>query len=122
MRILIVEDERSLREALVDLLTGREFAVRTMTYWMLETGAGLTVVLTAVLGLVVSAVVTSQTLYTVTQEHLVNYATLSAVGFGRGKSRSTRRPCRRQRTDSTGSSTGGWSPARSMRSALSTGT
>lgn len=67
----------------VEVLTAREFAVRTMRYWMLETGLGITVVLTAVLGLAVSAVVTSQTLFTVTQEHLSNYATLAAVGFGR---------------------------------------
>jgi putative ABC transport system permease protein len=50
---------------------------------MLETGAGLTVILVACLGLAVSAVVTSQTLYAVTQEYLSNYATLAAVGFGR---------------------------------------
>jgi putative ABC transport system permease protein len=50
---------------------------------MLETGVGLTVVLTAVLGVVVSVVVTSQTLANVTQEHLGNYATLLALGFSR---------------------------------------
>jgi putative ABC transport system permease protein len=66
----------------VEVLTSREFAIRTMKYWMLETGLGITVVLTAVLGLAVSVVVTSQTLFTVTQEHLSNYATLAAVGFG----------------------------------------
>jgi putative ABC transport system permease protein len=67
----------------VEVLTTREFAIRTMKYWMLETGLGITVVLTAILGLAVSVVVTSQTLFTVTQEHLSNYATLCAVGFGR---------------------------------------
>jgi putative ABC transport system permease protein len=67
----------------VEVLTGREFAIRTMKYWMLETGLGITVVLTALLGLTVSVVVTSQTLFTVTQEHLGYYAMLSAVGFGR---------------------------------------
>jgi putative ABC transport system permease protein len=66
-----------------EVLTGREFATRTMAFWMLETGAGLTVVLSALLGLAVSAAVTSQTLYTVTQEYLSNYAALAAVGFGR---------------------------------------
>jgi putative ABC transport system permease protein len=50
---------------------------------MLETGAGLTVILAACLGLAVSVVVTSQTLYAVTQEYLGNYATLAAVGFSR---------------------------------------
>jgi putative ABC transport system permease protein len=69
----------------VEVLTGKEFAVRTMKYWMLETGLGVTVVLTAILGLLVSVVVTSQTLFTITQEHLSNYATLAAVGFGRAQ-------------------------------------
>jgi putative ABC transport system permease protein len=69
----------------VEVLTGREFAVRTMRYWMLETGAGLTVILAAVLGLTVSVVVTSQTLFAVTQEYLRNYATLAAIGFGRAQ-------------------------------------
>jgi putative ABC transport system permease protein len=50
---------------------------------MVETGMGLIVLITAVLGVVVSAVVTSQTLYTITQDHLPNYATLLAVGFSR---------------------------------------
>lgn len=69
----------------VEVLTSREFAVRTMRYWMLETGAGLTVILAACLGLAVSVVVTSQTLFAVTQEYLGNYATLAAVGFGRAQ-------------------------------------
>jgi putative ABC transport system permease protein len=69
----------------VEILTRREFAVRSMQYWLMETGLGITVVITAILGLSVSAVVTSQTLFTVTQEYLRNYSTLSAVGFSRGQ-------------------------------------
>ena len=80
-----VRDRLRHELAHVEVLTAREFAVRTMTYWMLETGLGITVVLTAVLGLAVSVVVTSQTLFTVTQEHLANYAALAAVGFGRAQ-------------------------------------
>jgi putative ABC transport system permease protein len=67
----------------VEVLTAREFAVRTMKYWMLETGIGITVVVTAVLGLLVGAFIMSQTLYTITQENLANYATLVALGFSR---------------------------------------
>jgi putative ABC transport system permease protein len=67
----------------VEVLTSPEFARRTVGYWMLETGVGITVVLTAILGVLVSVVVTSQTLFTVTQEHLGNYATLLALGFRR---------------------------------------
>jgi putative ABC transport system permease protein len=66
----------------VEVLTTNEFKSRTVNYWMLETGIGITVVLTAILGALVSIVVTSQTLFTITQEHLANYATLSALGFG----------------------------------------
>jgi putative ABC transport system permease protein len=69
----------------VEVLTTREFAIRTMKYWMLETGLGITVVVTAVLGLAVSAVVISQNLYALTQEHLADYAALLALGFGRGQ-------------------------------------
>jgi putative ABC transport system permease protein len=67
----------------VDCLTSKEFAIRTMKYWMLETGAGITVVVTALLGFVVSAVVISQSLYAVTRDHLEHYAALLALGFGR---------------------------------------
>ncbi len=69
----------------VEVLTSNEFSARTMRYWMLETGAGMTVILAAGLGLAVSVVVTSQTLFAVTQEHQGNYATLAAVGFGRAQ-------------------------------------
>jgi putative ABC transport system permease protein len=69
----------------VEALMSDEFALRTMKYWMLETGAGITVVLTAVLGLIVAAVIISQTLFAITQDHLPDYATLSALGFSRGR-------------------------------------
>ena len=81
----VVRDRLRAELPHVEVLAGREFAVRTMQYWMLETGAGLTVILAATLGLTVSVVVTSQTLFAVTQEYLSNYATLAAVGFGRAQ-------------------------------------
>jgi putative ABC transport system permease protein len=67
------------------VMTSSEFAIHTMRYWMLGTGVGITVVLTAVLGLGVSVVISSQTLFTVTQEHLPTYAMLAALGFGRAQ-------------------------------------
>jgi putative ABC transport system permease protein len=75
----------SIRKAVphVEVLTSDEFATRTIKYWMLETGVGITVVLTAFLGVVVSVVVSSQTLFAITHEHLSNYATLVALGFSR---------------------------------------
>src|SRR5262249_44638042 len=65
----------------VEALTAEEFAVRTVKYWMLGTGAGITVVVTAALGLLVGAFITSQTLFVITQDHIANYATLVALGF-----------------------------------------
>ena len=67
----------------VEVLTRGEFARRTIAYWMLRTGAGLTVVLIAALGFCVSSLVVSQTLYTITLGHLDHYATLLALGFSR---------------------------------------
>ena len=67
----------------VECLTSGEFARRTMKYWMLETGAGITVVVAALLGFGVAALVISQTVYAITQDHLSDYATLSALGFPR---------------------------------------
>ena len=69
----------------VDVLTTREFAIRTMKYWMLETGAGIMAIVTAVLGMIVGAVVVSQSLYAMTNDHLPDYATLLAIGFSRWK-------------------------------------
>jgi putative ABC transport system permease protein len=65
----------------VEVLTTAEFADRSVRYWMLETGAGITVIITAILGLLVGAVIMSQTLFAITQDHLANYATLLALGF-----------------------------------------
>jgi putative ABC transport system permease protein len=66
-----------------EVLTTGQFAWRSIRYWMLQTGLGITVVLTAILGLVVAAVIISQTLFATTQDHLANYATLLALGFSR---------------------------------------
>jgi len=69
----------------VEALTTREFAVRTIRYWMFETGIGITVIVTAILGLVIGSVIISQTLYAITNDHLPDYATLIAIGFGRAQ-------------------------------------
>jgi putative ABC transport system permease protein len=67
----------------IQALTTDEFALRTIAYWMLQTGAGITVVVTALLGVVVGTVITSQTLFAITQNHLREYAALLALGFHR---------------------------------------
>ncbi len=69
----------------VEVLTTDQFVQRSVGFWMLSTGIGITVVLTALLGFLVSAVVISQTLFGLTTDYLVNYTTLLALGFSRTK-------------------------------------
>ena len=81
--IMAVQSEMLRQMANVEVLTTHEFCVRSAKYWMLETGVGITVVITAFLGLAVATVITSQTLFAITHDHLPNYATLLALGFSR---------------------------------------
>jgi putative ABC transport system permease protein len=78
-----VQAEMQRRIPQVEVLTTREFCVRSVKYWMLQTGIGITVVITALLGLGVGTAIISQTLFAITQDHLPNYATLLALGFRR---------------------------------------
>ena len=52
----------------------------TQFYWMFTTGAGVAVLLAAVLGLVVGFVVVAQTIYATTMDHLREFGTLKAMG------------------------------------------
>lgn len=76
-----VQAEMRQRLPAVEVLTAAEFSVRSVRYWMLETGIGITVVLTAALGLGVGAVIMSQALFAITNDHLSHYAVLLALGF-----------------------------------------
>jgi putative ABC transport system permease protein len=64
----------------VEVLTGHEFSRMTRVYWMFTTGAGVAVLLAAVLGLVVGFVVVAQTIYATTMDHLREFGTLKAMG------------------------------------------
>lgn len=64
----------------VDVFTSSEFSNMTRFYWMFTTGAGIAVLLAAVLGLVVGVVVVAQTIYATTMDHLREYGTLKAMG------------------------------------------
>ena len=68
----------------VDILTTREFSGKTQFYWMFTTGAGVAVLLAALLGLVVGVVVVAQTIYATTMDHLREYGTLKAMGATNG--------------------------------------
>lgn len=64
----------------VDVHTTAEFARKTRVYWLFGTGAGITVLIAAALGLLVGIVVVAQTLYATTVDHLREYGTLKAIG------------------------------------------
>ncbi|MBA4064012.1 MAG: peptide ABC transporter permease [Isosphaera sp.] len=64
-------------------LTGPDFSTRSRMHWLLTTKAGIAVGFTALLGLLVGAVVTSQTLYAATAASRREYATLRAMGIPR---------------------------------------
>ena len=64
----------------VEVLTTAKFSHMTTFYWMFTTGAGVAVLIAAVLGLVVGFVVVAQTIYATTMDHLREYGTLKAMG------------------------------------------
>jgi putative ABC transport system permease protein len=64
----------------VDVVTNSGFSLMTRVYWMFTTGAGIAVLLAALLGLVVGVVVVTQTIYATTVDHIREYGTLKAIG------------------------------------------
>jgi putative ABC transport system permease protein len=68
----------------VDVYTTPEFSARTARYWMFGTGAGVTVLIAAGLGLIVGIVVVAQTIYAATIDHIREYGTLKAMGATNG--------------------------------------
>jgi putative ABC transport system permease protein len=76
----------SLRAALprADVYTTDELANTTRDYWLLTTGAGASVLVSALLGLLVGSVIVAQVLYATTVDHLTEFGTLRAMGAPRG--------------------------------------
>ena len=64
----------------VDVFTARELSHQTRFYWMLTTGAGMTLLIAALMGLIVGVVVVAQTIYATTVDHLADFGTLKAMG------------------------------------------
>lgn len=63
--------------------TKDQFSSRTQMHWLIKTKAGFALFLAAGLGLLVGAVVTSQTLYAATAAAMREYAVLRALGIPR---------------------------------------
>jgi len=68
----------------VDVLTTKEFSRMTQNYWTFTTGAGIAILLAAVLGVIVGFVVVAQTIYATTMDHLKEFGTLKAMGAPNG--------------------------------------
>jgi putative ABC transport system permease protein len=64
----------------LDIYTRQEFGRRTQRYWLFTTGAGIALLVAAVLGLVVGAVVVAQTIYAATIDHIRDFGTVKAIG------------------------------------------
>ncbi len=63
--------------------TTQDFSFHSQMHWLTKTKAGIALGLAAALGLLVGAVVTSQTLYSATVASLKEYAVLRALGIPR---------------------------------------
>jgi putative ABC transport system permease protein len=67
----------------MSVFASHEFALRSRFHWLFRTGAGIALGFAALLGLLVGAVVTSQTLYAATVASLREFAVLRALGIPR---------------------------------------
>jgi putative ABC transport system permease protein len=67
----------------MSVMTSGDFSIKSRWHWLLKTKAGIALGYTAVLGLLVGMVVTSQTLYAATAASAKEYAILLAMGIPR---------------------------------------
>lgn len=65
---------------LEDVYTRDEFIAATRRYWTFSTGMGVAFGFTILMGVIVGAVIVSQTIYSATIEHLREFGTLKALG------------------------------------------
>jgi putative ABC transport system permease protein len=68
----------------VTALSTTAWSQKQQDYWMFGTGAGITVLIAAGLGLLVGVVVVAQTIYAATVDHIREYGTLKAMGATNG--------------------------------------
>lgn len=75
-----VEADIEARIPDVEVYRAADFAESSTNYWLFTTGAGFSLIISALLGLVVGVVIVAQTLYASTIDRLPEYATLKAMG------------------------------------------
>ena len=64
----------------IDVYTTFDFSLKTRRYWMFTTGAGIALLIAAVMGFAVGVAVVGQTLYASTLDRLREFGTLKAIG------------------------------------------
>ncbi|MGB7623266.1 MAG: ABC transporter permease [Terriglobia bacterium] len=74
--------QRRLQEVLPDndVYTRQQFSNKSRRYWMVSTGAGLALLASALMGLVIGTIIVGQTIYASTIEHIKEFGTLKAIG------------------------------------------
>jgi putative ABC transport system permease protein len=75
-----IEAEIEARIPEVEVFQKAAFSKSSSDYWLYTTGAGFSLIISALLGLVVGIVIVAQTLYASTIDRLPEYATLKAMG------------------------------------------
>ncbi len=78
-----VRDSLRYRIPDVEIVTKSEFSRSARIYWLMQTGAGGALSLSAFLGFLIGLAIISQTTYATTVENIEEYATLKAVGASR---------------------------------------
>jgi len=63
-----------------DVMTKEGFISKTIKYWTIQTGIGMSFFLSAILGLIIAGAIAGQTIYANTVQHLKEYGTLKAMG------------------------------------------
>ena len=81
--------ERLAKYDQMSAFDAEEFSVRSRMHWLTTTKAGIAIAFTAMLGLLVGAVVTSQTLYAAMAASQREYSTLRAMGIPAWRLRAT---------------------------------
>ena len=86
VRVAQGADVEEVRQNILDnvdgvaVLTTKQFSRMTQNYWTFTTGAGIAILLAAVLGVLVGFVVVAQTIYATTMDHIKEFGTLKAMG------------------------------------------
>lgn len=78
---IVAEQLRSYLDEDVKVLTKQEFVDFERNFWASSTAIGFIFTLGTIMGFIVGTVIVYQILYTEVSDHLVEYATLKAIGY-----------------------------------------